>query len=344
MSTKVSAEADFVVRPEVPAARRRFGRPARRFAFESRATRRALPPKAASSRRTPERIKAFDSCLPRLHGRIDGALYRLQLILMNTTARQGRLSGKRAVVTAGAQGIGLAVTRALLEAGCVVFVHYHSSAEAARSLVIDAAAGGQRCGSCCADLTSTEACEELITEAVSFLGGIDILINNAGALVERRSLAAADDDFWSEVMSLNLGSLRRVSRAAAPHLIAAAAQHGGASVVNLSSLAGRKGGHAGSLAYSTAKGAVLTFTRALAAELGTKGIRVNAVAPGLILGTRFHTTHTAPESVQATIAGIPLGRAGSPEDVARAVVFLAGEWDGFITGATLDINGGVWMG
>jgi 3-oxoacyl-[acyl-carrier protein] reductase len=259
-------------------------------------------------------------------------------------APSGPLNGKRAVVTAGAQGIGLAVSRALLEAGCAVFVHYHSSAEEARVLSSEAGVAGSRCGLGCADLTSTEACDALIQSAVDFLGGIDILINNAGSLVARRSLATADDDFWAEVMSLNLGSLRRVSRAAAPHLVAAAAQSGGASIVNLSSLAGRKGGHAGSLAYSTAKGAVLTFTRSLASELGPQGVRVNAVAPGLILGTRFHATHTAPESAQATIAGIPLGRAGTPDDVARAVVFLAGEWKGFITGATLDINGGVWMG
>jgi 3-oxoacyl-[acyl-carrier protein] reductase len=88
----------------------------------------------------------------------------------------------------------------------------------------------------------------------------------------------------------------------------------------------------------------LTFTRALATELGPSGVRVNAVAPGLILGTSFHATHTTPENAQATIAEIPLRRAGEPEDVARAVVFLAGEWNGFITGATLDINGGVWAG
>src|SRR5688572_29037296 len=207
-------------------------------------------------------------------------------------APSGPLSGKRAVVTAGAQGIGLAVSRALLEAGCAVFVHYHSSAEEARLLSSEADVAGSRCGLGCADLTSTEACDALVESAVDFLGGIDLLINNAGSLVARRSLATADDDFWAEVMSLNLGSLRRMSRAAAPHLIAAAAQSGGASIVNLSSLAGRKGGHAGSLAYSTAKGAVLTFTRALAGELGPEGIRVNALAPGLILGTSFHTTHT----------------------------------------------------
>ena len=112
--------------------------------------------------------------------------------------------------------------------------------------------------------------------------------------------------------------------------------------MNLASLAGRKGGHAGSISYSTAKGATLTWTRSLATELADRSIRVNAVAPGLILGTRFHDTHTTKESADNTVAGIPLGRAGVPEDVARPVVFLASEFDGFITGATLDINGGVY--
>jgi 3-oxoacyl-[acyl-carrier protein] reductase len=129
-----------------------------------------------------------------------------------------------------------------------------------------------------------------------------------------------------------------VSRAAIPWL----AKSGQASIVNLSSLAGRKGGHPGSLAYSAVKGAVLTWTRALANELASQGVRVNSVAPGFILGTRFHATHTAQASAQATVQQIPLGRAGAPEDVARAVVFLASEYDGFITGATLDINGGVY--
>lgn len=260
---------------------------------------------------------------------------------MNSTP-VSRLRGKRALVTAGAQGIGAAITRSLLEAGCAVYVHYRSSRTEAEALIAAGRTLGIACAAGAADLTVPGESERMVAESVATLGGLDVLINNAGSLVARRTLAEGDEAFWEEVMALNLSTLRRVTRAAAPHLIASAAQAGGASVVNLASLAGRKGGHGGSLAYSTAKGAVLTFTRALAQELGPQGVRVNAVAPGLILGTSFHTTHTTPESAQATIAGIPIRRAGTPEDVARAVVFLAGEFDGFISGATLDINGGVY--
>ena len=141
-------------------------------------------------------------------------------------------------------------------------------------------------------------------------------------------------------MAVNVTSMMMVTRALLPMLKRA---EEGASVVNLSSLAGRKGGHGGSLAYSTSKGAVLTFSRSLAAELAGDGIRVNTVTPGLILGTRFHATHTTDESANKTISEIPLKRAGNPMDVARAVAFFASEYNGFITGATLDINGGVYM-
>jgi 3-oxoacyl-[acyl-carrier protein] reductase len=258
---------------------------------------------------------------------------------MNHTSK---LTGKRAVVTAGAQGIGLAISRALLAQGCDVFVHYHSSSAGAEELATVATSQGRTFGAIAADLTQPDGGEVVIEAAVARLGGVDILVNNAGSLVARHNLDTIDDAFWAKVMALNVDSLWRVSQAAQPLLIKAAANRGGASIINLASLAGRKGGHAGSLAYSTAKGAVLTFTRSLASELGSRGVRVNALAPGLILGTSFHHTHTTDASAQATIAGIPLGRAGNPDDVARAVLFFASEFDGFITGATLDVNGGVW--
>jgi len=251
------------------------------------------------------------------------------------------LHGKRALVTAGAQGIGLAISRQLLAAGCDVFVHYRTSAAAAAGLESEAAQRDRRIAHASADLTDSAACQRLVAAAVDFLGGLDVLINNAGSLVARTTFADADDVYWDRVVAMNLGATRRVTRAALPPLITAAQAHGGASVVNLASLAGRRGGHPGSIAYATAKGAILTFTRALATEVGPQGVRVNAIAPGLILGTSFHGTHTTPESARATVADIPLGRAGADADVARAAVFLAAECDGFITGATLDINGGV---
>jgi len=147
-----------------------------------------------------------------------------------------------------------------------------------------------------------------------------------------------ETSFWHKVMDINLTSMMLVTRAATPHL----GKNESSSIVNLASLAGRKGGHPGSLVYSTSKGAILTFTRALSSELGPQGTRVNAVAPGLILGTSFHNTHTTKESADATTASIPIQRAGNVDDVARAVMYLASEYDGFITGATLDINGGVY--
>jgi len=263
---------------------------------------------------------------------------------MSTPIEKTKLSGKRALVTAGAQGIGLAISRGLAAAGCDVFVHYRSSREPAETFCREAEQAGVRAACAAGDLTEADDCARIVRESVAFLGGIDVLINNAGSMVARKTLTEADDEFWAEVMSLNLGSTRRVSRAAAPHLIQAGAERGGASVVNLSSLAALNGGGVASIPYATAKGALLTFTRGLARELGPQGVRVNAVAPGLILGSAFHALHTPPEAQRQIIAGIPVGRAGNTEDVARAVVYLASEYDGFINGATLDINGGVYFG
>ncbi len=249
-----------------------------------------------------------------------------------------KLKNKNVLITAGAQGIGEAITRHFIACGANVAIHYFSSAATADELVAFAQSKNIKAVSIKGDLTREEDTQIVIEKTVEALGSIDILINNAGSLVARKLLGEMETDFWHKVMDINMTSMMMVTRAAAPHLV----KNENSSIVNLASLAGRKGGHAGSLVYSTSKGAILTFTRALSSELGPEGVRVNAVAPGLILGTSFHNTHTTKASAEKTIEGIPIQRPGNADDVARAVIYLASEYDGFITGATLDINGGVY--
>lgn len=249
-----------------------------------------------------------------------------------------KLKGKNVLITAGAQGIGEAITKHFIDHGANVAIHYFSSAEKAKTLEDEAKRKNLKAIVIKGDLTKEQDANNLIEKTVAHLGGLDILINNAGSLVARNLLSEMETNFWHKVMDINLTSMMFVTRAAGPHL----AKNNNSSIINLASLAGRKGGHPGSLAYATSKGAILTFTRALATEFGPQGTRVNAVAPGLILGTSFHDTHTTSESAAKTIEGIPIQKAGNPDDVARAVLYLASEYDGFITGATLDINGGVY--
>lgn len=252
--------------------------------------------------------------------------------------KTNKLTGKNILITAGAQGIGESITKHFIDSGANVAIHYFSSAATANKLIEYATSKGQKAVAITGDLTNEEDANALVQKTLNLLGSLDILINNAGSLVARKMLEEMETEFWQKVMDINLTSMLFVTRAAAPYL----AKNKNSSIVNLASLAGRKGGHPGSLAYATSKGAILTFTRALSVELGRQGTRVNAVAPGLILGTSFHNTHTTKESADATTAEIPLQRAGNAADVARAVLYLASEYDGFITGATLDINGGIY--
>ena len=230
------------------------------------------------------------------------------------------LTGKRVLVTGGASGIGGAISSELAAQGATVFVHYYSSKHAVEELqqeVVESGVG--EIIPLQADLTKEESVNAFANDVANLTSTLDILVNNTGDLVERHTLSDIKNDFWEQVMAVNVTSMMMVTRALLPMLKQA---EDGASIVNLSSLAGRKGGHGGSLAYSTSKGAVLTFSRSLAAELAGDGIRVNSVTPGLILGTRFHATHTTDESANKTISEIPLKRAGNPLDVARAVAFL----------------------
>ncbi|MEH6663200.1 MAG: SDR family oxidoreductase, partial [Parasphingorhabdus sp.] len=165
---------------------------------------------------------------------------------------------------------------------------------------------------------------------------IDILVNVTGGLVARKGLAEMDEEFFNHVMQLNVTSTFMMTQVVAPHM-----PEGGA-ILNFASQAGRDGGGPGAAAYATSKGAVITFTRAMAKELGPKGIRVNSLCPGMI-ATAFHDTFTKDEVRTAVAAGTPLRRQGNTEEVARTVANLVSDDSSFITGANIDINGGMFF-
>ncbi len=249
------------------------------------------------------------------------------------------LKDKIALVTGGGSGIGKAIVEELASLGVIVFIHYKSSKEPAEKLASTITSNGGEAYAVGADLTREEEIKSLIAYISKKKKKLDILINNAGTFHERTPLEDMSLEFFRGVSALNLESMFLVIREAVPLM----KDLKGASIVNMSSEAGRQGGNAGSLAYSTIKGAILTMTRGLAKELAPYGIRVNALTPGMVLGTRIHATRTSEKLKKQVISKIPLGRAGTCEDIARAASFLASEYNGFITGATLDINGGIYM-
>ena len=247
------------------------------------------------------------------------------------------LSGKVALVTGGGRDIGRAVSIALAGSGAAVAVNYNTSADKANEVVRDIEAKGGQAIAVKGDVTS----EAQITAMLAAIGQrfgerIDILVNNAGGLLARKKLDEMDERFWDAVITLNLKSVFLVTKAVVPRM-----SEGGA-IVNLSSLAARDGGGGGALAYSAAKGAVLTLTRGLSKELAPKKIRVNCVSPGMI-DTTFHDTFTAPEVRKAVAGRTSIGREGTPDDVANSVLFLASDASAYITGESIEINGGIYF-
>jgi 3-oxoacyl-[acyl-carrier protein] reductase len=247
------------------------------------------------------------------------------------------LTGKVALVTGGARDIGRATAVKLAECGASVVVHYHHSADQANRTAAEIEALGGRAIAAHADVTRADQVLRLVESARAAFGEeIHILVNNAGGLVARKPIAEMDEAFWDEVLSLNLKSVFLVTRATLPYMPE------GSAIVNLASLAARDGGGGGALAYSTAKGGVLTFTRALSKELASRRIRVNCVSPGLI-ATTFHDTFTAPEVRQAVASRTTVGREGTAADVASAIAFLASGASAYINGESIEINGGLYF-
>lgn len=247
------------------------------------------------------------------------------------------LSGKTALVTGGARDIGRAAALALADSGAAVAVNYYASGDRADALVREISAKGGKAIAVQGDVTKALDVERIVGATTEAFGGkIDILVNNTGGLLARRTIADMDETFFDEVMALNFKSVFLVTKAVA-HVM----PEGGA-IVNLSSLAARDGGGPGSAIYAAAKGAVLTFTRGMSKELAGKKIRVNCVSPGMI-ATTFHDTFTKPEARKATAARTSVGREGTSEDVANAIVFLASDASAYLNGESVEINGGLYF-
>lgn len=245
------------------------------------------------------------------------------------------LKGKIAIVTGGTRDIGKAISLRLAKEGAKVVANYFNNEENARATLKEIEAAGGQAIIVKGDMTQKADVDNMIKETLAAFGvTIDIVVNNAGGLVARKTMAEMDEAFFNKVMFLNLNSTFLVSQAALPHM------RSGASIVNIASQAGRDGGGGGSLAYATSKGAVMTFTRGLAKEVGPKNIRVNSLCPGMI-ATKFHDDFTKDE-VRTKVEGMtPLRRQGSADEIANTVACLASSETSFMTGANVDVNGGL---
>jgi 3-oxoacyl-[acyl-carrier protein] reductase len=244
-----------------------------------------------------------------------------------------------ALVTGAGAGIGRAAALQLAARGADVAVHYHRSEAGARETAKQIEALGRRSAAFGADLARRDEARALVAAVVERMGRLDVLVNNAGDLVERKPLLEMTEALWRQVLDLNLSSVFFVTQAAAPGMI----ERGRGAIVNVSSLAAHNGGGPGALAYAAAKGGLVSLTKAMAKELAPKGVRVNCVSPGLIGQTAFHGRFTAPEAFAAIEKTIPLGRGGTPEEVGRVIAFLAGPDAAYLVGETVEINGGMFM-
>jgi 3-oxoacyl-[acyl-carrier protein] reductase len=236
------------------------------------------------------------------------------------------LEGKTALVTGGSRGIGAAVARELARAGATVVVGYRSGADEAEAIASEIDGRAVQ-----ADVSNVDDAKRLVDEA----GDLDVLVNNAG-ITRDGVLARMTDDDWRSVLETNLSSVFYTCRAVSRGMM----KRRGGSIVNLSSIVGLHGNW-GQSNYAASKGGIVAFTKSLAQELGSRGVRANVVAPGYI---KTQLTDAIPEAAQQQMLGLtPLGRFGQPEDVARAVRFLSSDDASFITGEVVVVGGGLGM-
>ena len=245
------------------------------------------------------------------------------------------LQGKVCFVTGGSRGIGHAIVEAMADAGADVAFTYNHSTEQALELAKSIEQKGVRCRAYQADVASADEMQKVVKQAISDLGHIAILVNNAG-INRDKSFLKMTKEMWEEVMHVDLDGVFYTTQLVAQDMVGT----GGGRIINISSIVGQTGNF-GQSNYAAAKGAVISFTESLARELARKGINVNAVAPGFI---ETDMVKEMPEAALSQVkASTPMGRLGKPEEVADAVVFLAGPHSSFVTGQVLAVNGGMYM-
>jgi 3-oxoacyl-[acyl-carrier protein] reductase len=250
------------------------------------------------------------------------------------------LKGKAVLITGASTGIGAAAARAFGRNGAKVALNFNASLEEAEKVAAEIEAGGGKAVLVRGDVTAPKTAGEAVADTVKAFGRLDVLINNAGALIKRTPVADYDDDYVDAVLELNVKQVVRFIREAA---IQMRKQGGGGSIVNVSSIAARHGGGPGSVIYAAAKGFVATATRGWAKELVKDRIRVNAVSPGVIM-TPFHERYSTAEQLAAMQATIPMDRLGSAEDCVGAFLYLASDaMSGYVTGQIVEVNGGQYM-
>jgi 3-oxoacyl-[acyl-carrier protein] reductase len=248
------------------------------------------------------------------------------------------LKGQVALITGASSGIGRATAEAMAREGARVGVNFLRNPKGAEWAVEAIREAGGEAVAIRADVTRQEEIRSLVDAVRKQWGRIDILVNNAGDLLARRTLVDMTEEYWDQIMDLNLKSPFLCTQAVWEEM---AARKSGC-IINVTSIAARNGGGLGAAAYAAAKGGLLTYTKGLAKELAPHGIRVNAIAPGVI-ATPYHERYSPPELMAKMVANIPLGRAGTSEEVADVILFLASPAARYMQGETVEVNGGMLM-
>jgi 3-oxoacyl-[acyl-carrier protein] reductase len=249
------------------------------------------------------------------------------------------LKNKVVLITGASTGIGAAAARAFAEQGSKVVVHYNASKEAAEKVAREVKAAGGEALLVGGDVTKSANIKRIVAETLAGFGRIDVLVNNAGGLVQRTKIEDYSEDFLHQVLDLNVIQVAMFMHEVVP----AMRKQGGGNIINVSSIAARHGGGGGAIVYAGAKGFISTATKGWAKELVGDKIRVNAVSPGVIT-TPFHERYSTAEQLKAMQATIPMNRLGTAEETAGTFIYLASDaMSGYVTGQVIEVNGGQYM-